>query len=160
MHEQNGRGDVRAIRIAQRHRLSEAIGVAGLGDEMAKLARPAADVVLVEQAFAIALEEARHVAFEHVPARRDERRPGGDLAAERQHVGFVAARSMEKENRRKARVDPRLEAMDVGECARHQWFPRDGGNLSARPSESMGSSTAKPGGSVAISNSTRPGSRK
>ena len=37
---------------------------------------------------------------------------------------------------------------------------RNGGSLSASPSASGDSSTAKPGGSVAISNSTRPGSRK
>src|ERR1700722_7569706 len=188
MQQENGRCDVRAVRVAQRQGLSDAIGAARLTDEIGELTRPAAHIILVEQTLAKASEEARHIAFEHVAARREERRPRRNRATKRDKIGFVAARSMKQEKRRTAWVGAGLEAMNIGQLGRHHRLPRsigrckvrlmgyssfgsaasiagrrpsrNGGSLSASPSESGDSSTAKPGGSVAISNNTRPGSRK
>jgi len=125
MQHENRRGDVRAVRVAQCERLGEAVGAPRLGDETAQLGRPAPHVVLVEQTLAEAAEEARHAVLEHVPPRRKQRRSRRDLAAERQEVGLVAARAMQKQNWRKARINAGLEAMDIGELGRHHGFGRN-----------------------------------
>src|ERR1700722_11359706 len=107
MQQENGRCDVRAVRVAQRQGLSDAIGAARLTDEIGELTRPAAHIILVEQTLAKASEEARHIAFEHVAARREERRPRRNRATKRDKIGFVAARSMKQEKRRTRSSCPR-----------------------------------------------------
>jgi hypothetical protein len=52
------------------------------------------------------------------PRGREERRAGGDGAAERQKVVLVATGAVEKQERRAARVDGRLEAVGEGEGRR------------------------------------------
>src|ERR1700729_1303802 len=112
MQQENGRCDVRAVRVAQRQGLSEAIGAARLSDETGEFGRPAPHIVLVEQALAKTSEEAWPVAFEHVAARREERRPRRNLTTKRHKVGLVATRAMEKKKRREARVGAGLEPMN------------------------------------------------
>jgi hypothetical protein len=59
-------------------------------------------------------EEAGHIALEHIAARREKRRSWRDLSAKRQEAGLVAARAVEKKNRREGWVGAGLEAMNVG----------------------------------------------
>ena len=132
MQQENGRGDVRAVRVAKRQRLIQSVGAARLHDEMAKFARPAPHIVLVEQTLAKAPEEAGPIAFEHIAARREKRRSRRDLAAKRHKVGLVAARAMEKENRRKRRVGAGLEAMNIRQLGRHHRLARNVRNCKVR----------------------------
>src|SRR5580704_2764851 len=111
---------------------SKRTAAAIFSDETDELARSAAHIVLVEQTFAKAPEEARPIAFEHVAARGEERRAGRDLAAEGHEVGLVATRAMEKENRRKRWVGAGLEAMNISQLGRHHRLPRGVGNCKVR----------------------------
>src|SRR5579871_2571128 len=86
---------------------------------MGEFGRPAADVGLVEHTFADAPEEAGHCAFEHVAARRDERRLWRHIPSEGNEGVLAAAGPMEEEEGRKARIGARLEAMNVGQVLRH-----------------------------------------
>src|ERR1700733_9964170 len=114
MQQEDGRGDVRAVRVAQRQRLIQSIGAARFSNETGEFTRSAPHILLVEQTLAKAPEEARHSAFEHIPARGEERRPRRDLAAKRHEVGLVATGAMEKENRRQDWVGAGLEAVNIG----------------------------------------------
>lgn len=99
-------------------------------------------------------EGSRHSVFEHLDARAQQRRPGGVTLTgtvpmdERQPLPPHAFGPWG--NRSRGRSDSTCER------ARSCW----GGSLSEVPSESGASSTVNPGLSVAISNSTPPGSRK
>ena len=106
MQQKNRGGDVRAVRVAEGEGSIQSIGGPRFGNEMGEFGRSASDVGLVEQTFADAPEEARHCAFEHVPARRKERRPWRNLPSKRNEVVLAAARAMEKENRREVGSAP------------------------------------------------------
>ena len=110
----------------------QSIGAARLSDETGEFARSAPHIVLVEQTFAKAPEEAGHIPLEHVAARGEERRARRDLAAKRHEVGLVATRAMQKEDRRESWVDAGFEAMNVGQFGRHHRFPRGVGNCKVR----------------------------
>ena len=213
-HQHRG-GDVGAVGEAERDRRGEVIGPARLGDEAGEFAGPADDVRLVEHAFAQPTEEPRHAVFEHVAARRHQRRAGRQHAADVDQVVLVAAGAVQQQERRAAAVAGH-EAVDVGQglglshdgllagsprarrsgrrvrigppprgaglraegearvvqftvsgvrsgrtsSMRARWRSRPAGSFSVSPRLATGSSTAKPGSSVAISNSTPPGSRK
>src|ERR1700678_3357889 len=132
MQQKNGPGDVRAVRVAQSQGLIQSIGPARFSDETGEFARSAPHIVLVEQTFAKAPEEAGHIPFEHVPARGEERRARRDLAAKRHEVGLVAARAMEKENRWEGWVGAGLEAVNIGQLWRHHRLPRAIGTCNVR----------------------------
>jgi hypothetical protein len=132
MQQENGRGDVRAVRVAQRQRLIQSVGATRFSNETGKFARSEPHILLVEQTLANAPEEARHGAFEHIPARGEERGCRRDLAAKRHEVVLVTARAVEKENRRESWVGAGLEAMDIGQVGRHHRLPRGVGNCKAR----------------------------
>ena len=137
-------------------------------------------VVEVEVAHAAPREEARgHAALEHLAARTEQRRLGSELAAEVDQLVLVAARAVQQQQRRRAAarleaVDERLDAAHSGSgrharmsgsgvstgSMRSRRCSNAGGSERCSPSDSSGSSTVKPGPSVAISKSTPPGSRK
>ncbi len=112
--------------------MRETVDAARFSDEIGELAGAAAHIVFVKQTFAKAPEEARHGAFEHIPARGEERRSRRDLAAERHEVVLVAACAMKKENRRKRWVGAGLEAMNIGQLGRHHRLARSAGNCKVR----------------------------
>src|SRR5262249_30803509 len=110
-------------------------------------------------------------------ARREQRRAGRDHAAERHEVVLVAAGAVQKKQRARVRALAGRKAMaerKLGhQAALSAWSiggstasisrrrgSRTGGSLSVCPRLATGSSTAKPGWSVAISNRMPPGSRK
>src|SRR5262249_49880966 len=116
-----------------------------------------------------------HTVFQDPATRREKCCTGCDRSAEAQQIVLIAAGPMKKQERWSFRIPGRLEAMnEIGHGHHAASFSRGGntfsisarcgsrnaGNLSDWPKEATGSSTAKPGMSVAISNRTPPGSRK
>src|SRR5262249_952777 len=150
----------------------ETIAFACVGNEVRQFGRPPPHVLLVERAFGEPPKKARHALLQHLSPRREQRCAGRHRAAKRHEIVFVAAGTMQQQDGRHAGRGGRLEP--VNEIRGHHAASsagstfsisprrgsRKGGSLSAPPSEATGSSTAKPGMSVAISNSTCPGSRK
>ena len=125
-------------------------------------------------------EEPRHAVLQYRPAYREHRRTGRQMIAQRQQVVLVATSAVQEQQRRARRgivggqedVRPIETPLGVHGMSMSSWSggsaaaicsrlgSSQGGNLRLRPSSSSGSSTAKPGTSVAISNNTPPGSRK
>ena len=103
-----------------------------LSDEVSEFARTATDVVFVEQTLTKPPEEARHITFEHIASRRKERRARGDFVAERNEIGFVAARAMKKENRREGWVGAGVKAVNISQLRRHHELSRSVGECVVR----------------------------
>src|SRR5262245_52701234 len=175
--QQHGSGDVGAVGITKRHGGRQSVVLACRLDEVGELVRTGAHVVLVEHAFREPAEEARHAVLKHLAARGQERRAERNHLAERKEVGFVTAGSVQDQEGTRRGLRPRLETVDEREASHHAALStpassgsaasisarrtsRNGGSLRSRPSVATGSSTAKPGWSVAISNRMPPGSRK
>src|SRR5580700_1169767 len=147
-----------------------------LFDEIGELLGAVAHVVLVEAAFGKAAEKSRHAVFQDFAARRQQRRRRRDHAAERDKIVLVAAGAVQQQQRPRVGPGACFKAMNEGQG--HQAVrssacnsgstasislrraSRNGGSFKSWPSVSTGSSTAKPGTSVAISNRMPPGSRK
>src|SRR5580700_1864121 len=145
-------------------------------DEICELPGPEPHVVFVETAFGKAPEKSRHAVFQHFAARRKQRSGRRDHAAERDEVVLVAAGAVQQQQRARIGLGTFFKAMNEGQG--HQAVrsaacrsgntasislrraSRNGGSFRSWPSVSTGSSTAKPGTSVAISNRMPPGSRK
>src|SRR5262249_10166086 len=166
-----------ANQISDRHGGRQSVVLACRLDEVGELVRTGAHVVLVEHAFRKPAEEARHAVLQHLAARGQERRAGRNHLAERKEVGFVTAGSVQDQEGTRRGLRPRLETVDEREASHHAALStpasggsaasisarrtsRNGGSLRSRPSVATGSSTVKPGWSVAISNRMPPGSRK
>ena len=129
---------------------------------------------MIEYAFRDPPEETRHPALEHVAPRTQERRAGREHLAERDEIVLVAAGAVQHQERGRPGNRRLLETVGVAQLGRIHGactggsstssFARigsiHGGSLSAVPSDASGSSNAKPGASVAISNNTPPGSWK
>ena len=88
------------------------VGVRAASTEVRKLVRALPHVVLVEHAFRVAAEEARHAVLQHFSARRQQRRAGRDQLAERQQIVLVAAGAVQQQQRR--RVEPGAPARSDG----------------------------------------------
>src|SRR5580700_5023845 len=151
-----------------------------LFDEIRELLGAVAHVVLVETAFGKAPEKSPHAVFQDFAARRKQRRRRRDHAAERDKIVLVAAGAVQQQQRTRLGLVAFLKALNKGQgqCLGHQAVrsvacssgstasislrraSRNGGNFKSWPRVSTGSSTAKPGTSVAISNRIPPGSRK
>jgi hypothetical protein len=183
--QQQGRGDVGPVGEPDRvpgARDDAVLGAGGL-DERGELVSAGPQVVLVEDTFAQPAEEPRHTVLEHRAARGQHRGAGNQRPPEAEQVVLVATRAVQQQQglaleSRPPHVRPGTEA---GACGAHE-LPAtgssstrnagrtcsicsrlgssQGGSLRWRPSSSRGSSTSKPGWSVAISKSTPPGSRK
>ena len=97
--EQNCRGNVRAIGITDRgHALRiEFISRRGGDHKISQFVRAADDVFFIEDAFSQAPEKSRHAVFEDLAARTEQRRGWIEIAAERNHVVFIAAGSMQEQ---------------------------------------------------------------
>jgi hypothetical protein len=185
--QQNRRGDVRAVRIADCEGLSEAVGAARLTDKNWR-ARPLVGGCRPRRtdprgnagrSRAYRLRAPSREAKEaQLPAQprgraapcRSRRRP---FRGEAKPADGSGGRRVRNDEYRRAQARSQASAKRELRGAAHisssfgsaasmaaRRLSRDGGNLRAFPSESGDSSMAKPGGSVAISNSTRPGSRK
>src|SRR5262245_31381225 len=120
-------------------------------------------------------KETWHAVFDHLAARREQRRAGRNQPAKLQQVVLVAAGAVQQQEGRGFEPGARLEAMNEVQMLVHQAAlssdgstpsiclrcgSRNGGSFRSWPSVATGSSTAKPGMSVAISNRMPPGSRK
>src|SRR5215472_10501726 len=115
--------------------------------------------------------------LQHLAARRQQRRPRSNHLSQRDQVVFIPSGAMQDQERPRALSRSALEAVNEGKAAHYAALSissiggsaasisrrrdsRNAGSLSSRPRRSTGSSTAKPGWSVAISNRIPPGSRK
>src|ERR1700730_1101875 len=145
-------------------------------DEIGELQGAVAHIVLVEAALGKAPEKSRHAVFQDFSARRKQRRVRRDHATERDEIVLVATGAVQQQHRARIGLGAFFKAMSEGQ--RHQAVrsaacrsgstasislrraSRNGGSFRSWPSVSTGSSTAKPGASVAISNRMPPGSRK
>src|SRR6266404_2997558 len=119
-------------------------------------------------------EESRHSVFEDLAARTENCGSRINLASERNKITLVSASAVQKQqgSLRTARhefvnkVEPRFHCLagtlmagrTSSTCERVG--SSHGGRRNWLPNSSRLSSNVKPGGSVAISNSTPPGSRK
>ena len=185
--QQNRGGDVRAVRIAEGEGLSEAIGGGAPrrrnwrvrppgGGRRPRRTDPRGSA---GRSGACRLRARSRAAKEAPPLARPRGRAAACRSRRRRFRG--EAEPADGSGRRRARNDEyrRAQARSQASAERElrgaahisssfgsaasmaaRRLSRNGGNLSACPSESGASSMAKPGGSVAISNSTRPGSRK
>src|ERR1700692_1344636 len=147
-----------------------------LFDQIRELRRAGAHVVFVETVFGEAPEKSRHAVFQNFSARRKQRNCRREQPAERDEVVLVASGAVQQQQRTRIWLGAFFKAMNKGQG--HQAVrsvacssgsrasislrraSRNGGSFKSRPSVSTGSSTAKPGASVAISNRMPPGSRK
>ncbi len=93
-------GDVRAIGIAHRDNARGIEMIFGSGGlyELRKLARAKDHILLVEDAFPQAPEEARHPIFQDFSARAENGCARRQRLSQRDQVGFIAAGSMEREH--------------------------------------------------------------
>ena len=186
MQQKNGGGDIRPVRVAQGEGLREAIGLARLGDEWASSSarrrtsssskspsrkRRKKRGLPPSSTFPRGREAPRRARSRARAARgRSRRRPFHGEGEPAEGLGRRRVRSDEYRRVRPPSPAPverqdlcgHLRSSSLGSAASMEARrpSRNGGSLSACPSESGDSSMAKPGGSVAISNSTRPGSRK
>ncbi len=172
--QQHGRRDVGAVRITKRRGGGDAVLRARTFDEYGELISTPPDVVLIENALSEPAEEARHAVLQHLAARRKQRRIRGNRAAKREEIVFVTAGAVQKEEWCRSWPCARLEAVNERQRGHHANASIGGnaasisllrgsrkpGSFNELPSKSTGSSIAKPGMSVAISNRTPPGSRK
>src|SRR5205823_4335558 len=151
-------------------------------DETSQLVGAGSDFFRIEYALGKAAEKSRRAVFQNVAAWAEDRCTGSDCLTDTDEIVLVASRTVKDEKRLPGcRVSSGLEAVDEAEIFRHALGPRSSrgmrmfgrsasiskrrgsshsGSLSDWPRTSAGSSTAKPGESVAISKSTPPGSRK
>jgi hypothetical protein len=163
----------RAIGIAERDRTTDAVATPRVFHEITEFERATPDIVFIEYALRQAAEETGHSVLEHASARREQRRVRRNHGSKLQQIVLVPASSVKEQERRCCSLLFGLEAIDEFLChdaasSRRGSTPsislrcgsRNFGNFNSRPSVSNGSSTAKPGMSVAISNRTPPGSRK
>src|SRR5574340_565756 len=148
----------------------------GIFDEPGQFLGARFQVVEVEHAFGKPPEEARHTVLDHFSADNQKRRASEQHPAERDEVFLVASGAVQQEQPRRAARDERVYEPEI----LHRWTgcaaagrrrggsaavisvragSSQGGNWSLEPRSSGASSTAKPGGSVAISNRMPPGSR-
>src|SRR5581483_3635927 len=139
-------------------------------------------ILLIEDAFGQAAEEARHIAFKRLPARTEPPRARGQHLPYLLHTVLVSARSVQQQQRRllpgptgnilmdkvqRVGIRSHFGSSPPGKriggtlCSmRSRCDSYIGGSIRRVPNRSGVSSMAKPGGSVAISNRTPPGSRK
>src|SRR5215212_707532 len=133
---------------------------------------------MVEDPFCETTEKARSPLLGDLASGREDGRTGGKRFSEFYEVFLVPARAVQQEDCRACLVLARQIAVDETEVGAHELSPAgtrsggrtssslsrrvssQGGSLRCSPRCSWSSSTAKPGGSVAISKSTPPGSRK
>ena len=102
--QENGGRDVRAIGITDRvdsARIEFVFGRRG-ANEIGQLVRAPDDIFFIEDAFGQAPEKSRHAVLENVAARTEQGRSWIEIAAERDHVVFVSAGSMQEQKRRAA----------------------------------------------------------
>src|SRR5215213_1554784 len=180
--EEHGGGDVGSVRESNGDQCALLDPVLGAGgyDKLGEVVGSTMEVILVKHAFVESTEEPRHAVLQHCPAYREHCRTGRQLVPQRQQVVLVSAGPVQQQQRRSGRglVRPLKDVRSVETCFRahgtsmSSWSggreaaicwrfgSSHGGNLRLRPSSSSGSSTEKPGASVAISNNTPPGSRK
>src|SRR5437762_2097922 len=127
-----------------------------------------------EQAAPSCETESRHSILQHFAARAEQRSRGIELASKRDEIALVSASAVQKQQRaigaarnelvNKVRLRPHdLRGTWIGGriasiCERADSI--HGGRRRCLRSSSSFSSKVKPGGTVAISNSTPPGSRK
>src|SRR5262245_61231977 len=154
---------------------------AGRLHELPKIICTAPQIILIEDSLTNPAEETGHAVLQDCAAYREHRSPGRKMITKRQQVVFVATRTVQQQQRRPRCAfigrQENMRSIETGLLACHgmsmsscsggsaaaicsRLGSSQGGNLRLRPSSSNGSSTAKPGASVAISNSTPPGSRK
>src|SRR5206468_10780643 len=122
-------------------------------------------------------EESRHAVLQHLAARSKQRRAGSHHFAQRQQIVFIAAGAVQEKQRLRAGARTGLETVNERElghpgafsvCSRRgsaasmsrRRASRKDGSSRSRPKLANGSSTMKPGRSVAISKRMPPGSRK
>ena len=114
MAKQQARGDVGAVGQPERDDPRRVAAVAlGRGDgEARELVGPRQQVGDVELPDREAAEEARHRPLEHLAARRQQRRAGRQLTAQRDEVVLVAAGAVQQQQRQRprARLEDVLEA--------------------------------------------------
>gem|GEM_PF-5218352 len=163
----------------------EPMGRRRLADKRSEVGRPGDHVFDIEHAFGEPAEEAIRTQFAHVAARAQKGRSGQERSSELDQAAFVAAGPVEEEQGPRFIGSQRRFETEVrmGVC-RHQPAPppistpfgsrRGGrrrtiasrcgsywaGSLRWVPRSASVSSIRNPGGSVATSNSTPPGSRK
>src|SRR5829696_5741499 len=156
----------------------EAVLFCGGPDESGQLVRTKEQVFVVENALGEPAEEAQGTVFGDLAAGRKDGGAGEELLAEWDQVFLVTARAVQGQERRTGLIVAGEVAMVEAEVRGHTLSPdgtckggstssslsrrvsSQGGSLRCVPSSDSSSSTAKPGGSVAISNRTPPGSRK
>src|SRR5262249_31893935 len=171
------RRDVRAVGESHRDDAGgiELVVRGGRADEVRELVGADLQVLDVEDALGQAPEEPGVSVFQHLAARAQHRRAWREVR-KRQHLVLVAAGAVQEGQRRSPEGPGRLEDVLKAEVGRHcrtgifsggsarsisaRAGSYQGGRTSDSPRREGSSSTAKPGPSVAISNSTPPGSLK
>src|SRR5437870_5540223 len=144
------------------------------GDEIRQFVRACFQIFQIEYTFGEPAKESRHSVFEHFAARAKERSIRIKLASERDEVALVSARSVQQEQGPIRTAGNEfvneigLQSHDLcgtwiggrilSICERADSI--HGGMRRCVPNSSSFSSKVKPGGSVSISKSTPPGSRK
>ena len=116
--QQSRCGDIGAIGETERDGRWQAVFLAGLADEIRKFICTLAHIVLVEHALCEPSEEARHAAFQHLAARRQQGRARCDDASKINQVVFVAAGAVQQQKRRQALLGGRLEAVNERQFGR------------------------------------------
>ena len=182
MAEEQLDGDVGAVRVAECDHARRVAPVlrARIADPLCELGTAQPQIVEIEVAHAAPCEEARgDSALEHLAARAQQRGRRRELTTEVDELVLVASGAVQQQERRRAAarlvaVDERLGGAHAGSgrharmsgsgvstgSMRSRRCSKAGGSERCSPSDSSGSSTVKPGPSVAISKSTPPGSRK
>src|SRR5436190_1079765 len=142
--------------------------------EIRQFVRAIFQILQIEYAFSESAKESRHPIFEHLASWAEQRSSGIELASKRDEIALVSASAVQKQQRaigaarnelvNKVRLRPHdlrgtwIGGRIVSICERADSI--HGGRRRCLPSSSSFSSKVKPGGSVAISKSTPPGSRK
>src|SRR5215212_6541272 len=156
----------------------EAVHLRGCFHELGQLVRAEQKVLVIEDPFCETAEKAWGAELRDLAPGGEDGRSGGKRLCESDEVFLVTSRTVQQEDCRARLVCARQIAVDETQVGAHALSPAgrcsggrtssslsrrvssQGGSLRRSPRCSWSSSTPKPGGSVAISKRTPPGSRK
>jgi len=123
--QQQGAGDVRAVREARRNDPPrvEVVVDSRRSNEVGELAGPELQILLVEHSFREPPEEPRHAALEYLAARAEHAGLGRERARQRQQIHLGPAGSVQHEQRRRVRPFAGRRLVDVlkAELLGHGW---------------------------------------
>jgi hypothetical protein len=99
--EEHGGGDVGAIGVTDGDNFPEVLPGGLVCNQVGQFVRASDEVVLIEDAWSKAAEEAGLAVFEDLSARTEQGGAGAEEAAERKEIVFVATGAVEQEKRRR-----------------------------------------------------------